>query len=50
MALAPSAVLIAGTYVLKPELIAYAIALAGMLAGYLVFSNCMCIFHLSEWS
>ncbi|KAJ5164001.1 Riboflavin synthase-like beta-barrel [Penicillium coprophilum] len=39
MGLAPSAVLVAGVYAVKPEFLAYAIALAVMLAGYLVFST-----------
>ncbi|CAG8234015.1 unnamed protein product [Penicillium nalgiovense] len=38
-ALAPSALLIAGVYAIKPEFVTYAIAVAGVLAGYLVFSN-----------
>ncbi|CAG8892081.1 unnamed protein product [Penicillium egyptiacum] len=38
-ALAPSAMLVAGVYAVKPEFITYAIAAAGVLAGYLVFSN-----------
>ncbi|KAG0160969.1 hypothetical protein PDIDSM_8501 [Penicillium digitatum] len=38
-ALAPSALLIAGVYAIKPEFVTYAIAVAGILAGYLVFSN-----------
>ncbi|KAJ6188153.1 Riboflavin synthase-like beta-barrel [Penicillium mononematosum] len=38
-ALAPSALLIAGVYAIKPEFVAYAIAVAGVLAGYLVLSN-----------
>ncbi|CAI7655489.1 unnamed protein product [Penicillium glandicola] len=38
-ALAPSALLVAGVYAINPDLIAYAIAVAGILAGYLVFSS-----------
>ncbi|CDM34357.1 hypothetical protein DTO013E5_2257 [Penicillium roqueforti] len=38
-ALVPSALLIASVYAIKPEFIAYAIAVAGVLAGYLVFST-----------
>ncbi|KAJ5550369.1 hypothetical protein N7461_005067 [Penicillium sp. DV-2018c] len=37
-ALVPSALLIAGVYAVKPEFVAYAIAVAGLLAGYLVLN------------
>lgn len=39
----PSALLVAGVYAIKPEFVAYAIAVAGILAGYLVFNNSACI-------
>lgn len=38
-ALAPSALLVAAVYAIKPEFVTYAVAVAGILAGYLVFSN-----------
>lgn len=40
-ALAPSALLVAAVYAIKPEFVSYAVAVAGILAGYLAFSNSM---------
>ncbi|KAJ5083911.1 Riboflavin synthase-like beta-barrel [Penicillium alfredii] len=38
-ALLPSALLVAGVYVVKPEFVAYAVALAGVFSGWKLFSN-----------
>lgn len=39
VALLPSALLVAGVYVVKPEFVAYAVAVAGVLVGFAFISN-----------
>lgn len=38
-ALVPSALLVAGVYAIKPEFVAYAVAVAGIVTGFAFFSN-----------
>jgi hypothetical protein len=40
-ALAPSALLVAGVYAIKPEFVAYAVAVAGVLAAFLALRTCL---------
>jgi cytochrome-b5 reductase len=35
----PSALLVAGVYAIKPEFVAYAVAVAGIITGFAFFSN-----------